>query len=327
MIFDLKLHQINLVIKTSIRQAIKESFDSAIDNGDVNLVRNNLRGNYSLKKQQLVFKIPVLYKSVFFAEEDLSQYIDKCFKNNFFKDLQQYLKERSLKNSNFQIPSWIPTVNSDGTVSYVAEKGDTSETFANQFGLSKEQAIKLIGTDEIQPGITTISGQSVFNLFGSEVLKLDLNSKSSTKQRQFDQYLFGRDHSNSKGMWSFLATDYFTNNQFKNVLSGDAMMHIDGADIKVHYEIPVYRPAVFDGSKRTFALSNEPLFSKQTSGQTFPNEQENIHLELSHPNTLGRVGEYRLFIQRKYRDKVWSRLEKEFPNYNYIRITPSSDKN
>ena len=59
---------------------------------------------------------------------------------------------------------WIPKVNDDGSVSYIAEAGDTAGTFASQYGVSLDQANALIGTDNIQAGVTSVSGQSVFNL-------------------------------------------------------------------------------------------------------------------------------------------------------------------
>jgi len=70
---------------------------------------------------------------------------------------------------------WIPKVNKDGSVSYVAEEGDNYKTFAKQYGLD-ENIAKMIVPDNIKAG-EVVSGTAVKHLTNdkSEILKLDLN--------------------------------------------------------------------------------------------------------------------------------------------------------
>ena len=74
---------------------------------------------------------------------------------------------------------WIPVVNSNGSVSYVAEEGDSAKTLASQYNLSLKTAEKITQTKgdvKIKEG-SKISGQTVLDITASEVLKLDLNSE------------------------------------------------------------------------------------------------------------------------------------------------------
>ena len=71
---------------------------------------------------------------------------------------------------------WVPEVKEDGSVAYVAEEGDSAETLSSQYGISQEQAEQITGTTgdtEINEG-TEVSGETVEEVTGSEVLKLDL---------------------------------------------------------------------------------------------------------------------------------------------------------
>lgn len=223
---------------------------------------------------------------------------------------------------------WVPTLNEDGSASYIAEKGDSASTLSSQYGISQDKAEAITGTTgdtEIAAG-TEISGQTVSNVTGSEVLKLDLNSKEGqSSQRRFDQFLFARDHSSSQGAFAFLSTDYYSNTKYKDVISGRASMNIDGQKVGVLYNIPLYRPATLDGSSRATALSNQPLNLKYTSGNSFSN-QANVELPLYHPNTLGQMGNYTIYTQGSNATSVFNRLDKSFPKYNYLN-TPTKTKN
>ena len=77
---------------------------------------------------------------------------------------------------------WEPQVTRQGKVSYVAEKGDTKETFRNQYGLSLQQVNNIFkGVSQVKTG-TRISGDKVKAVTGSDILKLNL-SKQATKER------------------------------------------------------------------------------------------------------------------------------------------------
>ncbi|WP_234974672.1 DUF6443 domain-containing protein [Tenacibaculum agarivorans] len=210
---------------------------------------------------------------------------------------------------------WVPTVNEDSSVTYTAEEGDSAKTLASQYGLEIEDAEAITGTrsdTEIKSG-TKISGEKVKNVTGNEVLKLDLNSKEGkNSQKRFDQYLFARDYSNSEGASSFLSTDYFSNTKYKSIITGRAIMDIDGESVGVLYNIPLYRAATFDGSSTATILSNSPIRTKPTSGISFSN-QANVELPLYHPNTRAQMGSYTIFINGKNSDKVMKRLNKKLP--------------
>ena len=219
-------------------------------------------------------------------------------------------------------PEWTPKVNKDGSVSYIAEKGDSAQTLATQYGLSKDKAEAITGTKgntKIKQG-TKISGSTVNNVTGSPVLKLDLNSKlGKNSQRRFDHFMFARDHSNSEGGFSFLSTQYFSNTKYKDEISGRAKMHIDNESVDVLYNIPLYRSSTFDSSSTAIALANSPVDLDPTDGKSMENQQ-NLILPIYHPDTMKRMGDYTIFINGKDGDKVWDRMNKNFPKFNYIRI-------
>ena len=88
---------------------------------------------------------------------------------------------------------WKPEITSKGEVSYVAEKGDSKESFVRQYNVSQEAADKIFenaGVDKVSEG-TRISGKvvatSVTNRTGrkyDDVLKLNWGS-SSKKQKVY----------------------------------------------------------------------------------------------------------------------------------------------
>ena len=119
----------------------------------------------------------------------------------------------------FQIPyespdgaEWIPEVDSDGNIFYIAEFGDTAETFASQFGLDIETAQNIIGKSDsqIEP-MTLVSGKSVMDYTGSQILKLDMSSSMANDQRKFNQLLFTVDVTRSVGGKYFQPEDYYSN--------------------------------------------------------------------------------------------------------------------
>jgi hypothetical protein len=88
---------------------------------------------------------------------------------------------------------WKPEITSKGEVSYVAEKGDSKESFARQYNVSQKAADKIFenaGISEVREG-TRISGEtvasSVTNKTGrkyNDVLKLNWGS-ASKKQKVY----------------------------------------------------------------------------------------------------------------------------------------------
>ena len=125
---------------------------------------------------------------------------------------------------------WIPEVDKNGNITYVAEQGDSAETLSQQFGISQEIAEQITGTTgdaEIAEG-TQVSGETVAKVTGSEVLKLDTTDKNTTDTDIVNQTLFAvkneyvQDHLGNGGADRIVGTgnvyDYFSTN---NIHSND----------------------------------------------------------------------------------------------------------
>jgi len=104
---------------------------------------------------------------------------------------------------------WKPVVNDDGSVDYVAEERDSEETFAQQYGVTVNQAKSLIGSRNVVAGETSVSGKSVSAMFGTKVLKLKLMSDLATDQRIIDQVIFAILNSALEGDDYWHTQDYF----------------------------------------------------------------------------------------------------------------------
>ena len=96
---------------------------------------------------------------------------------------------------------WIPEVDHNGSVTYIAEEGDNAETFASQYGLSREDAETITvssGSKAIKAG-TKVKGATVAEVTGSEVLSLNLNSSEGLNIDNVAQHtLFALDYSETK---------------------------------------------------------------------------------------------------------------------------------
>ena len=205
---------------------------------------------------------------------------------------------------------WIPKVSSNGDVSYIAEKGDTVDTFAKQFGLSNEQATNLVGNDPVEAGVTTVSGEAAKAETGSEVLKLDLGAgkNTATGQRKFDQYLFASDHSRFNNKDNFTADQYFTNYGYG--FSGKANLDYGTGSAQIYYNIPVLREATLDGTGLDpVQLGVDPHTPKDTTGTMF-SPTTIIQIPTYHPNGNNAGQLYNLYINRKHTNGVISRLSR-----------------
>lgn len=89
------------------------------------------------------------------------------------------------------------------------KKEATSASFVSQYGkpngIDLEDAQKLIGVadKDIVGGKTSVSGEDVKDLAGSDILKIDIRSAYATDQRMFNQLLFGVDNSRALGIQVF----------------------------------------------------------------------------------------------------------------------------
>ena len=203
---------------------------------------------------------------------------------------------------------WKPEVDEKGNTSYVAEQGDNAATLADQFGLTQQQADRLVGGREVKAGETRIAGEEAKSVTGSDVLKLDLNSQMATDQRIIDQAVFAMDHSKKKGDLGFYSTGYFGGTKYKNVVNASGSITIDGRSIPLELQLPLYRSATFDGSSKSIFLGNNPYTIKQTSGTRFP-QTDLLLFDMYHPNTKNRMGDYRILSPRNGSDKIYNRLK------------------
>ena len=120
--------------------------------------------------------------------------------------------------NNQQVIAWRPQ-STGGKVSYIAEEGDTIETFMSQFGMSRAEAERVFGNAgllgmTIIPGTSTVSGSDVSSDkdgANKQILKLDLASKQATDQRFLDQFVFAIDFSRDYGERHFSPHDFYTN--------------------------------------------------------------------------------------------------------------------
>jgi len=206
---------------------------------------------------------------------------------------------------------WVPTVKEDGSTAYIAEAGDSAKTMSSQYGISQSNAEAITGTTgdtEIAAG-TEISGESVKNVTGNDVLKLDLNSKLATDQRVFDQFVFAADHSKSLGKDGFFTTQYYGNvfNQSNRIKQGFATLSLNGKNIPISFHLPLYdTQGVFRNvNYYAYYLSNYQITDNHRYGNVFGQIQElnhtlfELYLPLGNDGDLKRQREYRIISPYK----------------------------
>ena len=90
---------------------------------------------------------------------------------------------------------WHPEIFRDGTINYLADKGDTKETFMKQYGLTSQQTDAIFeksNVTTVREG-TMVTGNAVKQVTGSTVLRLNWNN--ATKEQKAFQAMFGILHS------------------------------------------------------------------------------------------------------------------------------------
>ena len=86
---------------------------------------------------------------------------------------------------------WIPGLDDDGNATYTAEKGDTYETFKEQYGLTDKQASAMLNPEtKVEAGKTMVTGAQAKAATGSDILSLDLNSDDVTSDDMNHQFAF-----------------------------------------------------------------------------------------------------------------------------------------
>ena len=114
---------------------------------------------------------------------------------------------------------WLPEIKENGDISYVAEKGDTKETFAQQYNVSKEATDAIFenaGIDKVSKGTRipgSIIAKSVTNNTGrryNDVLKL--NWRGSTDKQKVYYTMFALLCSNQRSGESIVDMNQFFSN-------------------------------------------------------------------------------------------------------------------
>jgi RHS repeat-associated protein len=145
---------------------------------------------------------------------------------------------------------WSPQMNSDGSISYISEEKDNMNTFKEQYGLTDNQANNIFkksgisATDNLKKGLI-ISGEKVKEITGSEILKIDLNSKiGKSGNRRTQHLLFAFDHNKKQnlekkdnGLIPLDLVDYFHhigNPQKDAAIRFKGKVKIDGLQININ---------------------------------------------------------------------------------------------
>ncbi|MCB4797229.1 RHS repeat-associated core domain-containing protein [Neotamlana laminarinivorans] len=228
---------------------------------------------------------------------------------------------------------WKPILNDDGTTTYVAEKGDTVGTFAKQYGVSRSEARELIGSEAVTAGVTKVSGQDVFNMFGSEKLKLDLNGGQATDQRILDQFIYAMQHSSTQdGKTHFVGSEYFS-----NILKSQVQIPVDynGTFSTIDGDIPISMNIQWYTSQGSFFKSKSKyyyaIFSNSNmnqpinaNGSMLGGSREIVHQKVHYyyniPGGAGKKGKFNFtFTSHKTTSKNFvKQLFTPRPKYNYI---------
>jgi RHS repeat-associated protein len=225
---------------------------------------------------------------------------------------------------------WIPKVNEDGSISYIAEKGDTAETFAKQYNISMTDAQKIVGNTTSEG--TEITGQQVVDVLGlgKEALKLDLKSGLDTPQRKIDQFIFAMHHSKSKGANGFMADEYFQNIltgelQPPQLIKGNVTLE-NGKKVSMSMTLPFYTSTghIFKGSKYHIAFySNNPSNLRQGKGSMFGGNQSVNHYVISYGFKIGNKMSYQSggiwmsTLTKNQNSFEKTIFEREIPNFRY----------
>ncbi len=141
---------------------------------------------------------------------------------------------------------WIPDVADDGTISYIAEAGDSAQSMSDQFGIDLSAAEAITdskGSNVIDTG-KSVSGEKVASVTGNEILKLDTTDSSVTQADIVNQTVFSlrnefiQDSFWSKGGnpqladYSVSIDDYF--NTGAKIGSGGMFFGVDAGPVTVN---------------------------------------------------------------------------------------------
>ncbi|XLS30998.1 RHS repeat-associated core domain-containing protein [Flavobacteriaceae bacterium M23B6Z8] len=255
--------------------------------------------------------------------------------NRGSKDLSDSRYNLDLQNFNKSSEeTWTAKVNDEGETEYHPGKKSSAKSLHEQYaGVTLEMAESLTNSkgDEVVDKNFVLTGESVLNKTGNEVLKLDLASPliHGNDQAIFDQIMFSLDHSktypqNGSIFRSSFITDpslYFSNYTSVGKLSGTASIKIEGNDYLVNYDFPLYRVGTSKNNPGVWNWENYYSSAHQGGLRTpslkpFGKNREGFRGYAVHPLTKKRSilsGNWRIdFHSSSYRI-IKKRLERKLP--------------
>jgi len=206
---------------------------------------------------------------------------------------------------------WKPTIDSNGDVTYVSEKGDSANTLAAQYSnVNKKEAEKITGTKgdkKIKEG-TRISGKKVKKIIKNEILKLDLSSTQADDEHVASQVGFASNYTKNREKIGFFTTDFFgkvfeQENRVK-------IINFQKDDRQARLILPLYeaKGTFLNVRAYPYFLSVNTITEKTTYGTMFLNTnkikqfQYPLYLTFGKKATLENLkfqGNYTLYISGK----------------------------
>jgi RHS repeat-associated protein len=112
---------------------------------------------------------------------------------------------------------WIADVDDEGNTTYQKEKGDDINSFQKQYNVSYKEALQIFHNENGATEIPEqISGNSVKDVMGTDILKLRLNNRENSDNHNQDvinQAVFAVKYTRNKGSDHFKTTDFFSGTQ------------------------------------------------------------------------------------------------------------------
>ena len=207
--------------------------------------QNGTLPKYSFNAKELDEETGMYYYEARYYKPPVFTSRDPMYEKYFWMSPYAYCANNPVK---YVDPSgeemWQPEITENGEVNYVAEKGDSKESFKSQYGLSEAEASDIFKVANLpQQGKisngTKISSKDVKKVTGSEVLKLDWNSTKATPQRKVYHIGFAHLYENLHGNGHFALNKYFynmpqsTGDQSNRNFHGNLRIPIKGGSIPI----------------------------------------------------------------------------------------------
>ena len=237
---------------------------------------NDVIPKYSFNAKELDEETGMYYYEARYYKPPVFTSRDPMFEKYFWMTPYAYCANNPVK---YVDPSgeemWQPEIYENGKVYYVADDGDSKESFQRQYNVSKEAVDKIFenaGISDVKKG-TTISGdvvaKSVTNNTGrkyDDVLKLNWNSATNKQKVYHIMFALLCDHERGEGI-----TDM---NQFISGLPKDlgaaAYFKISGlTQIPLKNGERMYLTSFYSSFSKRFSKIGDPQMLKQFTNELF----------------------------------------------------------